>query len=309
MSRSWSRRHAPAGPAAIPPATPQPQPQPQLHQKHHHQPQQPGQQLRRVTSFTQRFRGRKPVSPTAATTTTPQPEAHDAAPASGQLRRRPAYIPTHAAASFARTVSPLSTPRIDERDELACDETSWSPRMMHSTSAARERHVPSTTTTTAASTSPSVASHRAQSDVGEPPLDDDDYAAFLAEAEANDRAFRSRWAQRERERERGQQWALGSPATSPQGCFKGTAQRDSAYYSVASVSPSSMSGHGSGPQKQALHGRRSAPVPLPVSTSMPASTSTPTSPRALHHKPSKTLGRRISEYFKPSSKTGVATVA
>ncbi|KID80321.1 uncharacterized protein G6M90_00g010600 [Metarhizium brunneum] len=299
----------------MPPATPQPQPEPQLHQKHHHQPQQPEQQLRRMTSFTQRLRGRKPVSPTAATTTTPQPEAHDAAPASGQLRRRPAYIPTHAAASFARTVSPLSTPRIDERDELACDETSWSPRMMHSTSAARGRHVPSTTTTTAASTSPSAASHRAQSDVGEPPLDDDDddYAAFLAKAEANDHAFRSRWAQRERERERerGQQWALCSPAASPPGCFKGTAQRDSAYYSVASVSPSSMSGHGSGPQKQALHGRRSAPVPLPVSTSMPASTSTstPTSPRALHHKPSKTLGRRISEYFKPSSKAGVATVA
>ncbi|KID90436.1 hypothetical protein MGU_02313 [Metarhizium guizhouense ARSEF 977] len=294
----------------MPPATPQPQPQPQpqLHQKHHHQPQQPEQQLRRMTSFTQRFRGRKPVSPTAATTTTPQPEAHDAAPASGQLRRRPAYIPTHAAASFARTVSPLSTPRIDERDELACDETSWSPSMMHSTSAARGRHVPSTTTTTAASTSPSAASHRAQSDVGEPPLDDDDdYAAFLAEAEANDRAFRSRWAQRERER--GQQWALGSLAASPQGCFKGTAQRDSAYYSVASVSPSSMSGQGSGPQKQALHGRRSAPVPLPASASTSTSTSTPTSPLALHHKPSKTLGRRISEYFKPSSKAGVATVA
>ncbi|EFY92959.1 hypothetical protein MAC_01197 [Metarhizium acridum CQMa 102] len=284
-----------------PPATPQPQPQPQPHQKHHHQPQQPGQPLRRMTSLTQRFRGRKPVkSPTAATTATPQPEAHDAAPASGQLRQRPAYVPTHAAASFARTVSPLSTPRIDERDELACDETPRSPRM-HSTPAARGRHVPSTTTTTPpASISPSAASHRAQPDVGEPPLnnddaDDDDYAAFLAEAEANDRAFRSRWAQREKER-REQQWALGNHAGPPQG-FKGTTQRDSAYYSVASVSPSSTSGHGSGPQKQALHGRWSAPLPAS------------TSPRALHHKPSKTLGRRISEYFKPSSETGVPTIA
>ncbi|KHN95047.1 uncharacterized protein MAM_07096 [Metarhizium album ARSEF 1941] len=130
---------------------------------------------------------------------------------------------------------------------------------------------------------------------------DDDYAAFLAEAQANDVAFRSRWARREQAREH--QWASSNLAGLPQQSFKAPTQRDSAYYSVASVSPSSASGPG--PQKRPPRGRWSAPVPASGSGSGPV----PASPPTLEHNPSRTLGRRISEYFKPSPSAGMSAVA
>ncbi|KAG8405069.1 hypothetical protein J3459_022246, partial [Metarhizium acridum] len=108
-----------------------------------------------------------------------------------------------------------------------------------------------TTTTPPASISPSAASHRAQPDVGEPPLnnddaDDDDYAAFLAEAEANDRAFRSRWAQRERSvASSSGRWQSRRPAAGLQGHDAAGQRLLLGRVCVAS----STSGHGSGPQK------------------------------------------------------------
>ncbi|OAA45635.1 hypothetical protein NOR_03424 [Metarhizium rileyi] len=299
----------------MPSPTLQPQPQLQL------QSQTQQQQLRHMKSFTQRFRSRKPASRTVETATTATCAPLESAPHAQQPRQRSPYVPTHAAASFARTVLPLSRTRIDEGDELldvpqhayGCDEaTSYAGTSpMHSTCIPRGRHVCTSSSssptdshfTTAPSNGsdacglPAASHHQAlprKSGFDGSPADLDDYATFLAEAEANDLAFRSRWAQRKKERER--QWASSKLASLPQS-VKGT-QRDSAYYSMGSVSRSSMSR--GGPQKQqTVHDRPSAPAP--------GSGSVPASPPTLHHKPSRTLGRRISEYFKPSPEERGAT--
>ncbi|OAQ70790.1 hypothetical protein VFPPC_13419 [Pochonia chlamydosporia 170] len=281
----------------MPPATPQPQP----HQHQHQPQQQQSGQLRRMTSFTQRFRSSKPASTAAHVESATQAQQD-------QTRPRTFYVPTHAASSFARTVSPLSRTRIDERDELehACEEpsrpasglgTRSTPRKNHAHAHARTNSTPSTNSMNPVAvrndSSDPVPLQRA-STTRKSDLDtssSNDYATFLAQAQANDRAFRTRWAQRERERER--EWASSHLAGLPQS-FKGT-QRDSAYYSVGSLSRSSMSG--SGPQKQqVVHERFSAPI------------HGDSTPRTLNQKPSRTLGRRISEYFKPTPEGGV-TVA
>lgn len=290
----------------MPSATPQQQHQPQL-------APQPVQQVRRMTSFTQRFRSSNKTASSNSTVSSPQEQQQE------QSRPRTVYVPTHAAASFARTVSPLSQTRIDERDELRLDAEEASARtrcgtqpMLASTATRSKRSshgrtnssgYPSRTnsyttgtgtgTTNTSTAAARSASHQAtpRNHMAESPSSD--FTSFIAEAEANDRAFRTRWAQREKERER--EWASSNMAGLPNS-FKGT-QRDSAYYSVGSMSRSSMSG--SGPQKHmgaAGHERLSAPAPLPMSTST----------RTLNHKQSRTLGRRISEYFKPSPEGSLA---
>lgn len=190
--------------------------------------------------------------------------AHPGPQLQEQARPRTVYVPTHAAASFARTVSPLSRSRIDERDELESSAGSGS------------------------------GSGSTDADTGGGPHDaarktdftGDDYTSFLADAKSNDQAFRARWARRERERER--EWAASNMASLP----RVKTQRDSAYYSVTSASPSSLSG--SVPRKP-VQVVPVVPMPVPVPAQAPS------------RKPSKTLGRRISEYFKPPPSEGRPT--
>lgn len=250
-----------------------------------------------MTSFTQRFRSSNKAASSTTTMSSPQKQEQE----QEQIRPRTVYVPTHAAASFARTVSPLSQTRIDERDELKLDAeeaSRYGTQPMHASTTTKAKRssygrtnssgYPSTNNSYTATTTPAATRTLQQATpknhTGDSPSND--FTSFIAEAEANDRAFRTRWAQREKERER--EWASSNMAGLPNS-FKGT-QRDSAYYSVGSMSRSSMTG--SGPQKQMGHERLSAPAPLHV----PMSPST----RTLNHKQSRTLGRRISEYFKPS---------
>ncbi|KAK2592361.1 hypothetical protein QQS21_009941 [Conoideocrella luteorostrata] len=261
MHQSWSKRHARPTPST--PQTEQKQPQ-----------QQPQQQLRRMASFSQRFRGSKPTP---------------AEPSSQEQKDRPRtfYVPTHAAASFAKTVSPLTATFIDERDELSSSTTSTGTGNnrcgINSTQQKGSNYHATVAANTTQANNKAYPSRQAISRKGRESSSSTsttDYASFLAEAEVNDRAFRTRMAHRRSNSAAGGQTHTFSKP-----------HRDSAYYSTGSRS--SVSGSEGRPSRVSCHMAKDTVAPL---SAAPAST--------LAGKPTKTLGRRLSEYFKPPNAEG-----
>ncbi|KAG5970347.1 hypothetical protein E4U55_001728 [Claviceps digitariae] len=324
----------------------------------------PHSQIRRMTSFTQRLRGNLRSTPsTAALVETLFPEASSAAAAENkketqahaadktkQTRPRSFYVPTHAAASFARTVSPLSPMRIeakideDEHDD-GVDSRAWSSwpstsdtpdprrrcshRSRHSVAVAAHGHGVPVAHVAAHTRTRSTPVHIDAS--WSPGSQQSEYAAFLADAEATERAARARAA------------ALRKRMSAPAHAAAPAAAAAAAPPVPCHAPPASMSLM---TPSQPLHGHVSPPTPLSATT---ATTTTPksTTPKATtaaaatshahrhstHHRrhstrstatnsfnppdslaplpPSpahdapnrppqpKTLGRRLSEYFKP----------
>lgn len=210
-----------------------------------------------------------------------------------KARPRTFYVPTHAAASFARTVSPRSPIRIEERDEDEDEDGSGS-------SGRKKCHTTTTTTTTATATTTSISNsnythsrspkaasyYQADAAAASPPpsrsdAPSTDYAAFLAQAEVNERAARARMAPPRRQ-ETGRAWCQLNGSTAVGGT---AALRDSAYYSTGSRSSSRGRGRGRGEGAGAGAGEDTV-APLPA------------------RRQPRTLGRRLSEYFKPPHREG-----
>ncbi|KAG6169046.1 hypothetical protein E4U51_001739 [Claviceps purpurea] len=310
---------------------------------------QPQSQLRRISSITQRFRGHsRSTSTTAVTESSSSWPAHDD---KDDRARRPSscYVPTHAAASFARTVSPLSPVRIEakiEEDDLEQLSSSSGKKAKHRSHRRNHHHHHTTTTTTSehkTQSVPNTSSHPATAGASLPSSSkkaprhgcapsrqqqrqhehkvqhehQTEYAAFLAEAEARERA---RLALRRRKcvsmPSRAPSTSLhasktttatatataaaaaavaimrGSP--SPMATTKATpavrshVHRDSAYYSNASKSSASGSGGGGGGGAGGVAGAAAMDQNL-----LGGAGTLPTVRQP------KTLGRRLSEYFKP----------
>ncbi|KAG5944870.1 hypothetical protein E4U59_006698 [Claviceps monticola] len=324
---------------------------------------QPQSQLRRISSITQRFRGHsRSTSTTAVTESSSSWPAHDD---KDDQARRPSscYVPTHAAASFARTVSPLSPVRIEakiEEDDLEQLSSSSGKKAKHRSHRQNHHHHHHTTITTATTTSatpttsehktqsvPNTSSHPATAGASLPSSSkkaprhgcapsrqqqqqqqqqqqheqkhdhkvqhehQTEYAAFLAQAEARERA---RLALR---RQKCVSMPSRAPSTSlhasktttaatvaavaimrgspsPMATTKATpavrshAHRDSAYYSNASRSSASGSGGGGGGRAGGVAGAAAMDQNLLGRAG-----------RLLAVRQPKTLGRRLSEYFKP----------
>ncbi|KAG6324750.1 hypothetical protein E4U22_008381 [Claviceps purpurea] len=313
---------------------------------------QPQSQLRRISSITQRFRGHsRSTSTTAVTESSSSWPAHDD---KDDRARRPSscYVPTHAAASFARTVSPLSPVRIEakiEEDDLEQLSSSSGKKAKHRSHRRNHHHHHTTTTTSEHKTQsvPNTSSHPATAGASLPSSSkkaprhgcapsrqqprqreqkhehkvqhehQTEYAAFLAEAEARERA---RLALRRRKcvsmPSRAPSTSLhasktttatataaaaaavaimrGSP--SPMATTKATpavrshVHRDSAYYSNASRSSASGSGGGGGGGGGAGGVAGAAAMDQNL---LGGAGRLPTVRQP------KTLGRRLSEYFKP----------
>ncbi|KZZ99007.1 hypothetical protein AAL_02558 [Moelleriella libera RCEF 2490] len=223
-----------------------------------------------------------------------------AAAAGGGRRPTSVYVPTHAASSFVQTASrhePVNTSSPAANGGVA-------PPHTRSTQLAKKHRQQ---TASMDSTMSSLSSSSLSSTAGMP----SDYATFLVEAEANDRAIRSCIAHRRREHDR-ESSAPHAYASWPQ-YYKQQQQqqqqqqqrhskrqqRDSAYYSIASRSSVSakpatkrdsmlsMSAHHH-PQQQQQQQQGQGQAPSPRS--------------GLTRKGTKTLGRRISEYFKPPTR-------
>ncbi|KAG6062491.1 hypothetical protein E4U32_002263 [Claviceps aff. humidiphila group G2b] len=301
---------------------------------------QPQSSLRRISSITQLFRGHS-----RSTSTTAVPEfswpAHDHDDKGRARRHSSFYVPTHAAASFARTVSPLSPVRIEakiEEDDLEQLSSSSGKKTKHRSH--RRSHHHTTTPEHKTQSVPNISSHPATAGVSptssrkasrhgcapsrqqqqqqrqqeqkeelQQHEHQTEYAAFLAEAEASERA---RLAQRRRKcvsmPSRAPSTSLhassktaaaaaaiaimrGSP--SPMATTKTTPamlsypHRDSAYYSNASRSSASGGGGGGAAGGIAGAGAGAAAMDHNLRGRLP----TVGQP--------KTLGRRLSEYVKP----------
>ncbi|QPG96658.1 hypothetical protein C2857_004921 [Epichloe festucae Fl1] len=259
MHRSWSKRHA--RPAAAASSSPQDQENPRSH---------PHPRLRRKPSLTQRLLGCNKF-----VTAEPLPTVEEKA------RPRTFYVPTHAAASFARTVSPRSPIRIEETNEPADgqdegnddDDEGGSGRSGRDKchprdSSNRESQHTTTTTTSSSNYTHSRSRSTKPASCYQADAPSTDYAAFLAQAEVNERAARARMAP-PRRRESGRDRCQSNGSTAP----GGAALRDSAYYSTGSRRSSSR-GRGRGEGEDVV-------APLPA------------------RRQPRTLGRRLSEYFKP----------
>ncbi|KAG6109440.1 hypothetical protein E4U14_003241 [Claviceps sp. LM454 group G7] len=307
---------------------------------------QPQSQLRRISSITQLFRGHSRSTSTTAVTEFSWP-AHDHDDKGRARRHSSFYVPTHAAASFARTVSPLSPVRIEakiEEDDLEQLSSSSGKKTKHRSHRRSHHHtttpehktqsVPNTsshpTMAGASPTSSKKASRhgcapsrqqeqqqqqqRQQQEQKEELQQHEhqtEYAAFLAEAEASERA---RLAQRRRKcvsmPSRAPSTSLhasktaaaaaaiaimrGSP--SPMATTKTTPatmlsypHRDSAYYSNASRS--SASGGGGGGAAGGIAGAGAGAGAAAMDHNLRGRLPTVGQP--------KTLGRRLSEYVKP----------
>ncbi|GAB0138432.1 hypothetical protein EsDP_00006667 [Epichloe bromicola] len=259
MHRSWSKRHHRPAAASSPQEQEQETPQPRL---------------RRKPSFTQRLLGCN-KSVTAERLPTVEEKA----------RPRTFYVPTHAAASFARTVSPRSPTRIEERDdELAEDEDedgSGSGREKchaHDCSSNRETQ---RITSNYTHSHPAEAAPHYQADAASPHRSDapsTDYATFLAQAEVKERAARARVTGPPRRREWCQSQSQSNGSDAARG---GAALRDSAYYSTGSRSSSRGRGGRSRGEGVGAGVGEDTVAPLPA------------------RRQPRTLGRRLSEYFKP----------
>ncbi|KAG5960807.1 hypothetical protein E4U58_004513 [Claviceps cyperi] len=295
---------------------------------------QPQSQLRHISSITQRFRGHSRSTSTTAVTTESSWSAHHHDDKDRARRPSSFYVPTHAAASFARTVSPLSPVRIEakiQEDDLEQLSSSSGKKPKHRSH--RRNHHHTTTSEHKIQSAPNTSSHPATADASptsskktprhgcvpsrqqqqqrqqeqQGPQQHEhqtEYAAFLAEAEASERA---RLALRRRKCAsmpsrapstsfhasktaaaaavaimRGSPSPMATTKTTP--AMLSHAHRDSAYYSNASRS--SASG-GRGGAAGGIAGAGVAAMDHNLRGRLPAVTQP------------KTLGRRLSEYFKP----------